>query len=39
MESQHKQPLLPEEFFKDEEFDVSFFSIEFPDGNLFEYEA
>lgn len=30
---------LLEQLFKDEEFDVSYFSVEFPDGSSYEYEA
>jgi hypothetical protein len=30
---------LLEEIFKDEEFDVSYFSIKFPDGSSYEYQG
>lgn len=30
---------LLQQFIQDEEFDVSYFSVEFPDGSSYEYEA
>lgn len=30
---------LLEQLFQDEEFDVSYFSVEFPDGSAYEYQA
>lgn len=39
MKTQTEEWGLLEQICQDEDFDVSYFSIEFPDGRTYEYEA
>ncbi len=39
MKTQQEDLGLLEQLFQDEEFDVSYFSVEFPDGSSYEYQA